>query len=121
MKLTVTVNGTAYDVEVEVEPEPAPTLTAVTTSVVQSSMPAPPTHVRAPAEEHKVLRATIAGTVTKVLVADGAQVEAGQTLLVLEAMKMESEVTAPAPGTVARVAVGEGEAVAGGQVLIEWA
>lgn len=121
MKLTVTVNGTAYDVEVEVEPEPAPSLTAVTPAAVRSSMPAPPTHVRAPAEEQKVLRATIAGTVTKVLVADGEAVEAGQTLLVLEAMKMESEVTAPAAGTVAVVAVGEGQAVAGGQVLIEWA
>lgn len=121
MKLTVTVNGTAFDVEVEVEPEPAPSLTGITTSSTQPSMPAQPTHVRAPAEEHKILRATIAGTVTKVLVEDGAEVTTGQTLLVLEAMKMESEVTAPVDGTVAHVAVGEGEAVAGGQVLIEWA
>jgi methylmalonyl-CoA carboxyltransferase 1.3S subunit len=118
VKLTVTVNGTAYDVEVEVEPEPLPSLTGFSAKLAQSLHP--PTHVRAPAEEHKVLRATISGTVTKVLVAAGDEVEAGATLLMLEAMKMESEITAPAAGTISEVNVTEGEAVAGGQVLVQW-
>jgi methylmalonyl-CoA carboxyltransferase small subunit len=118
VKLTVTVNGTAYDVEVEVEPEPLPSLTGFQAKLSQSLHP--PTHVRAPAEEHHVLRATISGTVTKVLVAAGDEVEAGATLLMLEAMKMESEITAPAAGTIAEVNVTEGAAVAGGQVLVTW-
>jgi methylmalonyl-CoA carboxyltransferase small subunit len=118
VKLTVTVNGTHYDVEVEVEPEPLPTLTTFSAKLSQSLHP--PTHVKAPAEEHSVLRATISGTVTKVLVSAGDKVEAGATLLMLEAMKMESEITAPAAGTVAEVAVSEGEAVSGGQVLVTW-
>jgi methylmalonyl-CoA carboxyltransferase 1.3S subunit len=120
MKLTVTVNGTAYEVEVEVEPEPTPSLAGVTVAMGRST-PQPSLHVRAPAEEHKVLRATISGTVTHVLVAAGDTVEVGQTLLLLEAMKMESEITAPAAGTIAEVAVAEGETVAGGQVLVQWA
>ena len=118
MKLIVTVNGTAYDVEVEVEPEPVPTLPGFTAKLAQSLHP--PTHVKAPAEEHKVLRATISGTVLKVLVQPGDTVAAGDTLLVLEAMKMESEITAPTDGAIAAVAVSEGESVTGGQVLVQW-
>jgi methylmalonyl-CoA carboxyltransferase 1.3S subunit len=118
VKLTVTVNGTPYNVEVEVEPEPLPTLSGFSAKLAQSLHP--PTHVRAAAAEHKVLRATISGTVTRVLVSAGEEVEAGATLLMLEAMKMESEITAPAPGTIGEVNVTEGEAVAGGQVLVTW-
>jgi methylmalonyl-CoA carboxyltransferase 1.3S subunit len=120
MKLTVTVDGTAYDVEVEVEPEPTLSLARLTAQMVHAT-PHAHLHVKTPAQEHKVLRATISGTVIKVVVTAGEAVEAGQTLLVLEAMKMESEITAPAAGTVAEVAVAEGEAVAGGQVLVQWA
>jgi len=47
-------------------------------------------------------------------------VKSGQTLLVLEAMKRETEVTAPKDGTVKAVDVVVGDAVQGGQVLIEW-
>lgn len=120
MKLRITVNGFAYDVEVEVEPDPIPRLVEAGTSTALAFTPAP-THVRAPAQRRDVLDAPIAGTVTKVLVADGEQVSAGQTLLVLEAMKMESEITAPGAGTVHRVAVAAGDTVTGGQVLLEWA
>ena len=51
----------------------------------------------------------------------GDEVKAGETVLILEAMKMETEVTAPADGTVEEVAVEVGQAVQNGQVLIEWA
>jgi methylmalonyl-CoA carboxyltransferase small subunit len=47
-------------------------------------------------------------------------VKSGATLLVLEAMKMETEVTAPKDGTVKAVDVVVGDAVESGQVLIEW-
>jgi biotin carboxyl carrier protein len=59
------------------------------------------------------------GTVLRVLVAPGDQVAAGQVLMLLEAMKMELTVVAPAAGVVAAVLVAEGELVAGGQQLIE--
>lgn len=124
MKLKVTVNGTVYEVEVEVEEEPPPTLgplafgPGVTPAV---KLPQAPQHLSAPASEEKVLRAPISGTVTKVVADAGATVEAGQVLLVLEAMKMETEITAPDAGTVAEVHVVPGEAVSGGQILVTWA
>jgi methylmalonyl-CoA carboxyltransferase small subunit len=63
--------------------------------------------------------APLAGSVARVLVADGDEIEAGQVLLVLEAMKMETEITAPAAGKVVAVLVKPGDAVQGGQALIE--
>ena len=124
MKLKLTVDGNVYDVVVEVEEEPPPTLSSVVWAygATPTSAPAPaaPTTLKAPANEDKVLRAPISGTVTKVNVQAGDEVESGATLLVLEAMKMETEITAPHAGKVAEVAVGPGEAVSGGQVLVQW-
>jgi pyruvate carboxylase len=59
------------------------------------------------------------GTVIKVLAAAGDQVEQRQTLLVLEAMKMETPVVSPYAATVRAVNVKEGDRVAGGAVLVE--
>jgi len=124
MKLKVTVNGTVYDVAVDVEDEPQPTLGAFVLGHGNghaAAAPTAPSHLSAPANEEKVLRAPISGTVTKVIAEPGAAVELGSVLLVLEAMKMETEITAPVAGTVAEVAVSPGDAVAGGQILITWA
>jgi biotin carboxyl carrier protein len=59
------------------------------------------------------------GTVIKVLAAPGDQVEQRQTLLVLEAMKMETPVVSPYAATVRAVHVAEGDRVAGGTILVE--
>ena len=58
------------------------------------------------------------GSVVRVAVAPGDRVEAGQVLVVLEAMKMEHAVAAGGPGTVAEVAVAEGDQVETGRVLV---
>jgi methylmalonyl-CoA carboxyltransferase small subunit len=124
MKLKVTVNGTAYDVDVEVEEEARPTLGSFTFGNGQgatTNSPAAPSNLSVPASEEKSLRAPISGTVTKVVAEPGVAVEAGAVLLVLEAMKMETEITAPAAGTVAEIAVAPGDAVSGGQTLLTWA
>ena len=63
------------------------------------------------------LLAPMPGTVVRVAVAEGDAVEAGQTVLVLEAMKMQHTVTAPQPGTVTRLSVQTGAQVAAGEVL----
>jgi acetyl-CoA/propionyl-CoA carboxylase, biotin carboxylase, biotin carboxyl carrier protein len=57
------------------------------------------------------------GTVLKVDVAEGDQVEAGTVICVVEAMKMENEIVAHRAGTVADVSVAPGEAVSSGQVI----
>ena len=65
------------------------------------------------------IEAPMPGTVLSVRVAVGDIVEAGQVLMVLEAMKMENNVTAPAAGRVERILVEAGEQVRRGQLLAE--
>ncbi|MEO7118588.1 MAG: biotin carboxylase N-terminal domain-containing protein [Candidatus Limnocylindrales bacterium] len=72
--------------------------------------------------EHGAIAAVIApmpGQVLAVRVSEGDKVEAGQTLVVLEAMKMENAVTAPAAATVASVMVTAGQQVQRGDTLVE--
>jgi acetyl-CoA/propionyl-CoA carboxylase biotin carboxyl carrier protein len=64
------------------------------------------------------LTAEMQGTILDVHVGEGDEVEAGDVVLVLEAMKMENDIEAPATGTVSHVAVGEGESVDMGDVLL---
>ena len=65
------------------------------------------------------LTAPMPGTVVKVFVGEGDEVEEGQLLMILEAMKMEQPVAAPHAGRVASVPYGEGTLVPGGAVLAE--
>ena len=71
------------------------------------------------AAAEREVRAPMPGLVLRVLAAPGDAVEAGQGLVVLEAMKMENELTAPAAGTVAAVHARAGDAVGKGDLLIE--
>ncbi|HEX5825098.1 MAG TPA: biotin/lipoyl-containing protein [Candidatus Limnocylindrales bacterium] len=64
------------------------------------------------------VRAIIPGRVAAVRVTAGDRVEAGQTLLVVEAMKMQNELRATRAGTVEQVAVGEGDTIDTGDVLV---
>ena len=83
--------------------------------------PAPPTVDEAGpgAAATASLTAPMPGTVVKVLVEEGQEVEEGQLLLVLEAMKMEQPVFAPHAGMVASLPFDEGTLVPGGAVLVE--
>lgn len=65
-----------------------------------------------------VISAPMQGTIVKVLVTEGDEVEAGQELLVLEAMKMENHINALGAGTVKEIRVGPGDTVGPGDVLI---
>ena len=66
----------------------------------------------------QTLTAPLPGRVTHVAVRAGDVVEAGATLVVIEAMKMENEVKAAAPGTIAEIRVQAGQAVNAGDVLV---
>ncbi len=127
MKLKVTVDGKVYEVEVEVAPEPAPVLP---TFMVQSAAAAVPagtvaggnaTSSEEGLDEAKLCRSPISGIVVKSNVRLGQTIEPGDLLFVLEAMKMETEVTAPIAGKVAEVKVNKGESVKSGQVVLVWA
>jgi methylmalonyl-CoA carboxyltransferase 1.3S subunit len=115
MQLKVTVNGVLYEVEVEVEEEPQPTLGAI----FMSGGSFTPTHVQTVGASTNGVQAPLAGTVAQVLVEQGQEIAEGDVVVVLEAMKMETEITAPRSGTVTAVLVTAGEAVSGGQVLVE--
>jgi oxaloacetate decarboxylase alpha subunit len=66
----------------------------------------------------ETVKAVLAGNVFKVHVAPGDRVEEGQPLLVVEAMKMETAVSAPKAGTISEVFVREGDVVAVGDPLV---
>jgi acetyl/propionyl-CoA carboxylase alpha subunit len=91
-----------------------------------SPPPAPAPDVDAAAAQHGIaltelgsITAPMPGTVIRVLVAAGEQVQQRQPLLVLEAMKMETPVTSPYDAVVKKVHVDEGAAVATGALLVE--
>ncbi|RPJ50345.1 MAG: hypothetical protein EHM21_05200 [Chloroflexi bacterium] len=67
----------------------------------------------------QAVRAPMPAQVRAVSVAEGEQVEKGQTLLLLEAMKMEIRIRAPGPGKVARLLVSAGQVVEKEQLLVE--
>ena len=70
-------------------------------------------------DAHQALSAPMPATVLKILVAAGAAVRKGDTLLILEAMKMELPVRAPADAVVRSIAFKEGDLVQAGTVLVE--
>jgi len=118
MKLKVTVNGVPYDIEVDVEEQEAPQLGTIVIGGGGGGIVAPTTASVQAASANAVV-APLAGSVAKVLVEEGQEIASGQVLLVLEAMKMETEITAPKAGTVARILVEKGTAVQAGEGLIE--
>jgi biotin carboxyl carrier protein len=67
----------------------------------------------------KKISAPMPGKVVRVLAPAGTEVEVGQAVLVIEAMKMQNELKAPKKGKVTRLNVDEGEAVEAGQILAE--
>jgi len=138
MKVSVKINGQNYDVEIqdinkrpivavvdgetfEVHPE---------TELATSTTPEPPTRVTpAPVKSTetstqaisgKALLAPLPGTVTEIFVLPGAQVETGQPVCVIEAMKMKNTIRADRNGTVANVSISPGQSVKHKQVLVEF-
>ncbi len=65
------------------------------------------------------IKAELAGNLWKIVVREGQQVGADETLMIIESMKMEIPVIAPKAGRVAKIHVQEGQAVQEGQLLIE--
>lgn len=72
----------------------------------------------APVTGGEPVKAPLAGNIFRVMVSEGQQVAEGETLLVLEAMKMETQVSAPAAGTISSINVKEGDVVAVGDILL---
>lgn len=110
---SVKVNGQVYNVEVG----PSGELTSV--EPVAASTPAPV--AAAPASNAEALPAPLAGNIFKINVQPGQQVSEGDVLVILEAMKMETEVRAARSGTVQDLHVKEGDSVAVGSPILSLA
>jgi len=128
MKLRVTVDDKTYEVDVEVaEDDQAPVSQAhAYIPAAPTALPsAPPPAARAAApeanvSEEKVCRSPVAGIVVRVNAQAGQQIQANDPLLVLEAMKMETNITAPVAGKVKSVNANVGDGVQVGQILVEF-
>jgi oxaloacetate decarboxylase alpha subunit len=110
---SVKVDGQVYDVEVG----PQGQLTSVTPAATSAAAPAP----AAPAGNAEPVNAPLAGTIFKVIAQPGTQIAEGDVLLILEAMKMETEVRATRAGTVGELFVKEGDSVTVGAPLLSLA
>lgn len=105
----VTVNGRAYDVQVEAGSGAVQTVAASETEVEAAP---------APAGAGKTVPAPLAGNIFKLMVTQGQAVQAGEVIMIMEAMKMETEVRSPVGGTVSRISVREGDSVQVGDTLM---
>lgn len=116
--LRITVNGTAYDVQVEELGSSSAPAAAPTAAPVAAPAPAAKPAAPAGAAGSVVVKAPMPGTVVNVVVSAGQAVKAGDDLVFIEAMKMETPVKAPQDGTVATIDVAKGESVDSGKVLV---
>ena len=110
------------DVLIQLQAEAAAAPKAAPAAPKAAPQPAP---AAAPAQKPSAgasaVTAPLPGTVTKVLVAVGQQVKAGETVLTMEAMKMENNITAETAGTVKAILVQPGAQVQSGDALVELA
>lgn len=106
---TVSVNGQSYVVEVNDGGD--------VTGIVPVGTAAASTAVAAQGSGEPIT-APLAGNIFKVHVSPGQSIQEGDVVIILEAMKMETEIRAPHPGTVSQVNIKEGDAVSVGDVLI---
>ena len=111
---TVSVNGQNYNVVVAPGGSVESVAPAPAAPVAQAPAPAAP----APSGPSADIPAPLAGNIFKIMVSPGQQIASGDVIMILEAMKMETEVRAPSGGTVSAVLVKEGDAVQVGQTLL---
>jgi oxaloacetate decarboxylase alpha subunit len=110
---TITVNGTAYVVEVAEGGD-------IDRVAEQKPAGSPgSTESPAPTSSGEAITAPLAGNIFKVNVRQGESIKEGDVVIILEAMKMETEVRAAKAGTVSAIRVSEGDSVAVGDPLIE--
>ncbi len=127
MKLKVAIDGKTYEVDVEAAEPEAPVamplnylVGSAPVRVAAAAGPVAPPVNATPVNEDKVCRSPVSGIVVRVAAQPGQSLQTGDVLLVLEAMKMETNITAPKPGKVSAIPVAQGDSVQAGQVVVEF-
>ncbi len=114
----VTVNGAAYQVELENAPAAAPAPVAAAAPAPVAAAPAPAAAAAAPAGAGVKVPSPLPGVIIEVSVKEGQAVKAGQKVAVLEAMKMENEISATKDGTITAIHVAKGDSVLEGADIV---
>ena len=116
----VEVNGTHYTVEMEKKPKAAPAPKPVARPVAKPAAPAAPAAAPAakPAAAKSGVKSPLPGVILDIKVKEGDEVKKGQTLIILEAMKMENSINADKDGKVTAINVSKGESVLEGTDLV---
>ena len=123
----VNVNGIPFEVELQkpINAAKHPTMSRPKVETPKPAAPTPPPAAAAPvaapaapAGAGAALKAPLPGTITEVKVQVGQQVNVGDVVLVLEAMKMQNNIEAEYAGTVTSITVKQGETVMEGSVLM---
>ena len=119
---TITVNGTAYEVTVEENGNAAAPVAAAppkAAAPAPKAAPAAAPKAAAPAAGAGSVKvsAAVPGKVVKIVASVGQSVKAGDSVVIVESMKMEIPVVAPQDGTIASIDVAEGAAVENGDTL----
>ncbi len=130
MKLNITIDGKTYEVDVDAAEPESPATTPQNVSGVNigsaaprvpaGAAPAAPPADSTPVNEDKVCRSPVSGIVVRVAAQVGQSLQPGDILLVLEAMKMETNITAPSAGKIAAIRVNQGDSVQAGQIVAEF-
>ena len=123
---TITVNGTAYEVTVEENGNAAAPVAAAPKAAAPAPKAAPAAAPKAAAPKAAApaagagsvkVSAAVPGKVVKIVASVGQSVKAGDSVVIVESMKMEIPVVAPQDGTIASFDVAEGAAVENGDTL----
>jgi methylmalonyl-CoA carboxyltransferase small subunit len=132
VKLQIGVDGKTYEVDVEILEDDytartpgyiPPYQPMSATTVPSAAVPSAPKSAAAPegnVDEAKVCRSPVAGVVLSVSAQPGQSLQPNDLMIVLEAMKMETNVTSPVAGKVKSVNVKAGDAVKVNQILVEF-
>ena len=119
---SVTVNGADYQVELENAPAAPAAPAAAAAPAVQAAPSAAPAAPAAPAAKPagpgKKVVSPLPGVIIEVSVKEGQPVKAGQKVAVIEAMKMENEISAESDGTVTAIHVAKGDSVLEGADIV---
>lgn len=120
--LQVNVNGADYQVELENAPASAPAAPAAApaASAPAAATPAPaaPAAPKAPTGAGEKVNSPLPGVIVEVSVKEGQAVKSGQKVAVLEAMKMENEISAPKDGTITAIHVNKGDSILEGAPIV---